>query len=65
VSNLATWVKSNSLAGMHIWSYDRDASCKTNWAINAVPTICSGAVESVPFQTTSLQYQETIVSKLK
>jgi len=65
VSDLATWVKSSGLAGMHIWSYDRDASCNTNWAVNAVPTVCSGAIESVPFQTTSLQYQETIVSKLK
>jgi len=65
VSDLATWVKSNGLGGMHIWSYDRDASCNTNWAVNAVPTTCSGAIESVPFQTTSLQYQETIVGKLK
>jgi hypothetical protein len=58
--NIAAWVKANSLAGLHYWSFDRDASCVNAYAT----TTCSSSVNNVPMQTSPLQYLNSFASGL-
>lgn len=51
-TNIASWVKANSIAGLHYWSFDRDASCINAYAT----TTCSSSVNGIPMQTSPLQY---------
>jgi hypothetical protein len=59
-SNIATWTKANGLAGLHYWSFDRDASCVNAYAT----TTCSSSVNGVPMQTSALQYLSAFASGL-
>ncbi|AUR50933.1 carbohydrate-binding protein [Aquella oligotrophica] len=59
--NIAAWSKANGLAGVHYWSFDRDASC-----INDNATItCSSSVGGVAMQTAPLQYLNAFASGLQ
>lgn len=51
-TNIAKWAKANGLAGIHYWSWDRDASYVNEYAT----TTCSSSVNGTPMQTSSLQY---------
>lgn len=51
-TNIASWAKINGIAGVHYWSFDRDASCLNTYAT----TTCSSSVKNIPMQTSPLQY---------
>lgn len=51
-TNIASWAKINGIAGVHYWSFDRDASCLNTYAT----TTCSSSVKNILMQTSPLQY---------
>jgi len=57
---IATWAKANGLAGIHYWSFDRDASCVNAYAT----TTCSSSTNGTPMQTAALQYLNAFASGL-
>jgi hypothetical protein len=59
-TNIAAWAKYNGIAGVHYWSFDRDASCVNAYAT----TTCSSSVNGVPMQTAALQYLNAFASGL-
>lgn len=59
-TNIASWSKANGIAGVHYWSFDRDASCVNT---NATTT-CSSSVNGLPVQTSPLQYLNAFASGL-
>ena len=59
-TKIATWAKANGLAGLHYWSWDRDASCVNEYAT----TTCSSSVNGTPMQTSSLQYLSSFAKGL-
>lgn len=59
-TSIASWSKANGLAGLHYWSFDRDASCINAYAT----TTCSSSVNGVPMQTSALQYLSAFASGL-
>lgn len=59
-TSIASWSKANGLAGVHYWSFDRDASCVNAYAT----TTCSSSVNGVPMQTSALQYLNAFASGL-
>ena len=59
-TSIASWSKANGLAGLHYWSFDRDASCINAYAT----TTCSSSVNGVPMQTSALQYLSAFANGL-